>query len=472
MDKWFTHDDPVQFLFLNDLLLAPIFIFITIVLAKRYIKKKKNPAYKKYFLPALYVKFVCAILMALVYQLYYEGGGDTHTYLTYSLRLREVLHENPIDYLKLLFFTPDDVFLVEKYLGVGSAFYLNESSSLVIRITTLLSYPLFNTYLLISLVYTLFCFYGCWKIFSLFSQLYPHLEKGFAVACLFLPSVCFWGTGILKDPICMGALGALTYHVYKLFFEKTKIFRRLIFIFICLYLLKVIKVYILLSFLPAYSFWIAFRYKETIGSNLLKSMFGPVIFVFATIIGVFILHKIATYSQRYSFESIVRTAKDTQNWLYYSSLKQGGSGYSLGNIDYTLTGIIKVVPKAINVSIFRPYLWEAKKPILIPAAIEGLLFLFFTIRLLYKTGFIRFTRLILTNPEVQFCLVFSLIFAFSVGFTSYNFGSLVRYKIPLLPFYFIALLILADKDKTAIPELKKKPIKKKPEPKLANLPLT
>ena len=123
-------------------------------------------------------------------------------------------------------------------------------------------------------------------------------------------------------------------------------------------------------------------------------------------------------------------------------------------------------------SIFRPYLWEAKKPILIPAAIEGLLFLFFTIRLLYKTGFIRFTRLILTNPEVQFCLVFSLIFAFSVGFTSYNFGSLVRYKIPLLPFYFIALLILADKDKTAIPELKKKPIKKKPEPKLANLPLT
>lgn len=103
MDKWFTHDDPVQFLFLNDLLLAPIFILITIILAKRYIKKKKNPAYKKYFLPALYVKFVCAILMALVYQLYYEGGGDTHTYLTYSLRLREVLHENPIDYLKLLF---------------------------------------------------------------------------------------------------------------------------------------------------------------------------------------------------------------------------------------------------------------------------------------------------------------------------------------------------------------------------------
>ena len=65
----------------------------------------------------------------------------------------------------------------------------------------------------------------------------------------------------------------------------------------------------------------------------------------------------------------------------------------------------------------------------------------------------RFTKLILTNPEVQFCLIFSLLFAFSVGFTSYNFGSLVRYKIPFMPFYYIALFILADKEKQ--PEVKR-----------------
>jgi hypothetical protein len=47
-----------------------------------------------------------------------------------------------------------------------------------------------------------------------------------------------------------------------------------------------------------------------------------------------------------------------------------------------------------------------------------------------------------------------MIFAFSVGFTSYNFGSLVRYKIPLMPFYYIALFILADKEKE--PEKTKK----------------
>ena len=82
MDKWFTHEDPVQFLFLNDVLLAPVFLFLVYLFAKSYILKKKNPIYKKYFMSALIVRFASAILMALVYQFYYNGGGDTHTYFT------------------------------------------------------------------------------------------------------------------------------------------------------------------------------------------------------------------------------------------------------------------------------------------------------------------------------------------------------------------------------------------------------
>jgi len=461
MDKWFTHDDPVQFLFLNDLLLGPIFVYLVLIFCKNYIRKKKNPIYQKYFMNALIVRFVSAIVMALVYQYYYDGGGDTHTYFTYTLRIREVFYESKSDFFTLMFLPPKDAFLLSKVFGVGAPYYADHSSNLVIRITVILSYIFFNTYILISFIYTLFCFYGCWKIFSLFQQLYPHLEKEFALACLFLPSVCFWGTGILKDPICLGALGTVTYHIYKLFFERTKIIGRLLIILCCFWLLKNLKFYILLAFLPAYTFWIVYRYKETITSPFMKSVFSPFVFLISTVLGGYLLYKVAAISQRYSFDSIIRTAKDTQNWLYYSSQIQGGSGYSLGNIEYSLSGIIKVAPKAINVALFRPYLWEARKPILIPAALEGLISLFFTIRLLYKAGFARFFRLVMTNPEVQFCLVFSIIFAFAVGFTSYNFGSLIRYKIPLMPFYYIALFILSDKDKSTIfAEKQKLPVKK------------
>ncbi|NNF02533.1 MAG: hypothetical protein HKN22_07590 [Bacteroidia bacterium] len=45
---------------------------------------------------------------------------------------------------------------------------------------------------------------------------------------------------------------------------------------------------------------------------------------------------------------------------------------------------------------------------------------------------------------MTFCIIFSLFFAFSVGLSTSNFGSLVRYKIPLLPFFVAALFITAE----------------------------
>ena len=446
MDKWFTHYSETQIIFLNDFLLGPVVALFIYLGAKQYVKTKKNPIYQKYFVPAIMVKIVCAILLGIIYQYYYKGG-DTLTYFVYVQFLRELLYVDHHAFLNFLFSAKPDEFMATNHFGSGVAFFMNESSNIIIRLALILSYPLLNTYILVSFCFTLFCFYGCWKLFVMFREIYPHLEKQLALSCLFLPSVCFWGSGILKDPLCMGALGALTYHTYRLFFMRTKVFSRIIMIALCFILIKKIKVYMILAFLPAYSFWLIFKFKESIRSKTLRMIITPILFTMSILAGLFVFIKLSAYADRYDLNSLMRTAKDTQNWLYLSSQTQGGSGYSLGNIEYTPIGLLKVFPKAVNVSLFRPYIWEARKPILIPAALEGLLSLFLTIRLLYKAGFVRFTKLIMTNPEVQFCLVFSVIFAFSVGFTSYNFGSLVRYKIPLMPFYYMALFILADKEK-------------------------
>ena len=77
----------------------------------------------KYFIKALAVKMASAVLMALVYQYYYNGGGDTHTYFTYVQRIRDVLYENKTDFLKFIFLPPSDTFLIEKYFGVEDIFF-------------------------------------------------------------------------------------------------------------------------------------------------------------------------------------------------------------------------------------------------------------------------------------------------------------------------------------------------------------
>ena len=459
MSDLFAHYDETQALFINDVLIAPIVLALIFFVAKKKLKNKKEFIYKKYFLKALSVKMFSSIALALIYQYYYHGG-DTMVYFAYALKIKDITNENFMAFLDLAFNPYYSKFNAEYYLGQQTVhFFLNDSSRFIIRITLFLSIFLFNSYLSISFIFSLFCFYGCWKLFKLFYELYPHLHKEFAISCLFLPSVCFWGSGLMKDPITLGALGLLTYHLYYLVFKNTRIVGRSIVILLCIFMIFEIKVYILLSYFPPLMLWMFLRARKSINNAIFRTIVTPVLVSFGIVVSILVFGYIAKNAEKYSVDSIFRTAKDTQNWLVYSSKRQGGSFYTLGVIDYSLKGILKVFPKAVNVALFRPYLWEAKKIILIPAALEGFISLFFTIRLLYKAGFIRIFKLIIQNPEVQFCLIFSIMFAFSVGFTSFNFGALVRYKIPALPFYYMALFILADKEK--LQSVKNTVIKKK-----------
>jgi hypothetical protein len=45
---------------------------------------------------------------------------------------------------------------------------------------------------------------------------------------------------------------------------------------------------------------------------------------------------------------------------------------------------------------------------------------------------------------VLYCFLFAMLFALFVGATTLNFGTLCRYKIPCMPFYVIALLLIWD----------------------------
>ncbi|HPA35422.1 MAG TPA: hypothetical protein PLA16_03590, partial [Chitinophagales bacterium] len=139
-------------------------------------KTKKNPIYEKYFVPAIMVKIFCAILLALIYQYYYKGG-DTMTYFVYVQFLRELLYVDSHAFLNFVFSANPDDFMAKNHFGEGVAFFMNESSNIIIRMALILSYPLLNTYILVSFCFTLFCFYGCWKLFVMFREIYPHLEK-------------------------------------------------------------------------------------------------------------------------------------------------------------------------------------------------------------------------------------------------------------------------------------------------------
>ncbi|MDD4213244.1 MAG: hypothetical protein PHR81_00385 [Bacteroidales bacterium] len=68
-----------------------------------------------------------------------------------------------------------------------------------------------------------------------------------------------------------------------------------------------------------------------------------------------------------------------------------------------------------------------------------------SIYLLVKLKIIGFFRLIFSDPLLIFSMLFALFFLFGVGIASTNFGALVRYKIPAMPFLIATMFIMLAK---------------------------
>jgi hypothetical protein len=159
----------------------------------------------------------------------------------------------------------------------------------------------------------------------------------------------------------------------------------------------------------------------------------------------------------YNVESVAFKSMTTREYLFRISTEQDGSGYSLGDMDPTLMGMVEKAPAAINVTLFRPYPWEARKPIVMISALEALFFLGFTIAVVFRNNPLRVLQRIFADETLQFCLIFTLIFAFAVGISTSNFGSLSRYKIPCMPFYtaFLFILFYPPKEELVLKRMKK-----------------
>ena len=100
------------------------------------------------------------------------------------------------------------------------------------------------------------------------------------------------------------------------------------------------------------------------------------------------------------------------------------------------------MPSAINAALFRPYIWETYNLTMFMSGIENFFLLIFTIYLVFKLKVYNLFRLMFRHRILFFTVYFSIFFSFSVGLTTSNFGSLVRYKIPAIPFFLISLIII------------------------------
>jgi hypothetical protein len=397
---------------------------------------------RRYFLPALTAKIIGALAVGFIYQFYYSGG-DTFNYHTHGSRhVWNALVEDPEKGLKLLIGGNNPDFSGLYKYSSKILFYGDRSSYAIIKLSAALDVITFSSYSATAILFAFFGFFGLWLFFLTFYELKPALHKYFAIAILFVPSVVFWGSGLLKDTITLAFVGMATYATYSIFIKRSFNLRLIILLMVSLYGLYVIKIYILLTFLPSAIAWVFSKHFNTIGSSVAKIMVLPFALTAVVSFGYLALLKASEDNPKYSIQGIAKTAQITAYDIRYWTGRDAGSGYTLGELDGSWQSMFRLLPQALNVSLFRPYLWEVRNPLMLLSSLESLLLLFFTLYTIYKTRF-HFLKAF-SDPTILFCFIFSLTFAFAVGVSTFNFGTLTRYKIPLLPFFMLALILTLD----------------------------
>lgn len=444
----------MKFLEIWDLILPPFYLGIIYFFARSIQKKNilKIPEYK-YFIWGLYAKIIGGIGVVLVYCFYYVGG-DTIGYFEGSVYTSNLLSVDPQAYFSILSgnLSPENfsAFTVE----TGYPMYYKDFQSFsVIRFTSILTFFAGKSFMVTTILVAVVTYPGIWRLYLLFREEFPELSRNLAIAILFMPSVAFWGSAILKDAFTLAASAWLLVATYQIFIRNKKILINSFIIIVSIYVLISLKPYIFFAVFMGILIMLTHVWIKKIRAPFIRALVLPILFVTLWVGGtLFMLRMGAEAGGAYEdVDSMLHKAKVTQEDLKTSE-RYGENTFDIGEFDATPSAMLKKAPLAMEAGVFRPYLWECTNPVMLISGFENffLLLMFFYVFLLSAVAIFRIgpgymIKTMYDNSLVIFSIVFAFSFAFFIGLTTANFGALVRYKIPLIPFLVSALFIVIRK---------------------------
>lgn len=402
-------------------------------------KNIEDKPYYKYYSRGLIVKLLGGIMFCLIYALYYKGG-DTVNYYQGVNAMIAVFKNNPINYLKLLFqentdFARNCFYNVRSYPPV---YMLNDPRTYsVIKISSVIALPALGGFLSTTILVSTFIYNWVWKLYSFMAERYQEKIIAINIAVLYLPSTIFWGSGIMKDTFTFGASCYAVFGLQKIFIERKQIAKTILPLFFSFYLIITIKAYIIFALIPGLLIFANFERLKAIKSTLIKLLILPLSVGIIGLVANTLFFDFNELFGKYSADKILEEAAiqnaDLQRDVY------GSNSFNIGEFEPTLNGVLSKSIPAINAAVFRPYIWEAGSPTMIFSGIENSILLLLTIWVIL-TKPIKVLSSLKKDPFLIFCFLFTLILGFGIGLSTSNFGALVRYKIPFLPFFVFLIL--------------------------------
>ena len=432
---------------LLDIVLGIFYSLILFTGILYYINRKyeNSVKQKRIILTATVLKIGAIFLYAAVYKLYY-GYGDTLGYHWRGNELLEYILSKPTEALDILWTSGDD--LVNKYgdfvKGVNDIpEYYNTANFIVVKFSCLFSIFGLNQYLPMAVFFTAIALVGSIKVAEGFAELFPRYRVEIFIAFLLIPSVLFWSTGINKDSLSIGFTNFLMFALIRILMQNRFKLKYLILALISFYFSLKLKSYIPIILIPSFMIYV-------ISVKWNKGRFAKMrVLKFFTAIGLIVIGvPIMYYAAKYMIDDLI--AVQIENIIRINVGQSGAAVAGDSSFDLGITvkdldnsaRILGFIPISIIITLFRPWIWEVKNPLMLISSLESFFFLCFTLLIFLRGRIIMVLPYIFRHKELLFFLVFTLVLCIPIGISSGNFGTIVRYKIPILPYFLIFLFML------------------------------
>jgi hypothetical protein len=409
-------------------------------------KKIDDPLLAKYLKYAYWFRVVSSFLFSM-FVIYISGSDAIAAFFPEGKHIYQQIVAQPgkVNFLYTSWKDITDITLEDNYNVV----YFTGANLIIIKFVVVLNFLSFGNFITTSFLFSLLAFEGAWRLFIFFNKINPALTRYTAICFLFIPTYIFWTSGIVKETISIFCLGFIATGFYQIIISYKSVLIQVPVIIILSILLYNVKSYTIISYVPLLIYFlvklrIAKSSKHQFIKYTLNAFFLAIVI---TAIGFFIDSENENFKE-FQFDVVTETIESQQKQFKLQS-EEATSSFALGvDFDPSFLGLIKSLPFAITAAFYRPFIWEAKKVTTFISAIESLALFLVTLFVLFRCGPVFFFKKILQNPLVLFCFLFAIIFGFFCGISTLNFGSLVRYKLPCIPFYLYFLtLIYLDKKK-------------------------
>ena len=426
---------------------------------------------------AFLLKVLAGYCFLYIYTEYYGDGAlsaDANQFMNESKILNNVFYDSPINYFKFLFGINDTNELIHQYLqntahwDMGAQAIINDNRN-ILRIHSLIHFFSFNY---VSIHIFIMCFISLVGIKNIYIAIKRHSilnPKIIFWILILIPSVIFWSSSILKEPLMLFSLSLLI----RGLLSGDKRLKRILLVITGGILLIGFKPYVLIALLPAILFY--YLYHKITRFKIISSL--TIIFLIATV-SIFLfpekkeaslqlisrkqydfvniskggLH-VSTDSCFYFFKpeqyssllissdsvQVIKTLqakiyehgsisrpipitlnKGEEKWPIYFMENKSGGYIETTLINNSFKQLLINSPEAISNSLIRPYPNDPGGWLKFPAMVEVWLVFGFLFYAIIKRRKINSVELSI------FIIVLSLI----IGWVTPVLGAIVRYRIP------------------------------------------